>query len=73
MFRLLQYNFDGKTYKAIQNLYHHTESCIKINHMLPDWFFVRNGVHQGDNLSPTLFSLFVNELAKEIKGMNWGD
>jgi len=72
MFRLLQYNIDGKMYKAIQNLYHHTESCMEINHMLSDWFFVRNGVRQGDNLSPTLLSLFINELAKEIKAMNLG-
>ena len=70
MFRLLQYNIDGKMYKAIQNLHHHTESCIKINHMLSNWFFVRNGVRPGDNLSPTLFSLFINELANEIKPMN---
>ena len=67
----MQYIIDGKRYKAIQNnLYHHTETYIKINHMLSDRFFVRNGIRQGDNLSPTMFSLFVNELAKEIKAMN---
>ena len=72
MFRLLQYNIDGKMHKAIKNLYHHTELSIKIIRMLSDLFFVRNGVRQGDNLSPTLFSLFINELAKETKAMNLG-
>ena len=70
--RLLQYNTDCNMYKAVQNLYHYIESCIKINHMLSDGFIVGNGIRQGDNLSPTLFSLFLNELAKEIKAMNLG-
>ncbi len=72
MYRLLQYDIDGKMYRAIQGLYRNTESCIKINNMLSEWFLVNNGVRQGDNLSPTLFSLYVNELAKEIRNMNLG-
>ncbi len=72
MYRLLQYNIDGKMYRAIQGLYRNTECCIKINNMLSEWFLVNNGVRQGDNLSPTLFSLYVNELAKEIRNMNLG-
>ena len=72
MFRLLQFNIDGKMYKAIQNLYWYTESCIRVNDMLSEWFPVCYGVRQGDNLSPTLFSLFANDLAIEIKNMNLG-
>ena len=72
MYRLLQYDIDDRMYRAVPNLYQDTESCIRINNMLSEWFTVINGVRQGDTLSPTLFSLFVDELAKEIKNMNIG-
>ena len=41
--------------------------CMKLNNLLSQWFKVNIGVRQGDNLSPTLFSLFINDLAIEIK------
>ena len=45
---------------------------MKINNFITEWFIINNGVRQGDSLSPTLFSLYINELAKEIKNMNKG-
>ena len=37
-----------------------------------NWFNVVNGVGQGDNLSPTLFGRFINDLAIEIQSLNLG-
>ena len=71
-YRLLQYNIDGRMYKALKSLYTHTQSCIQLNDMFTDWFSVSSGVKQGDNVSPTLFALYINELAKEINGLNLG-
>ncbi len=40
--------------------------------MMAVWFPTTRGVRQGDVLSPTLFSLFVNDLALEVKHLNRG-
>ena len=45
---------------------------FKLNNLLSQWFEVNIGVRQGDNLSPTLFSIFINDLAVEIKKMRLG-
>ena len=49
-----------------------TTSCLKLNNIFTDWFDVTSGVRQGDNLSPTLFGLFINDLANYIKQLNKG-
>lgn len=72
---LLQYKLqlngiDGYMYNAIASLYTDTESCVSINGYLTNWFNCANGVRQGDNLSPTLFSIFINDLATEVKEPN---
>ena len=71
-YRLLKYNIDGKMYKSIKSLYGKTTSCVRVNNMKSDWFGSSCGVRQGDCLSPTLFSLFINGLAQEIKLLNRG-
>ena len=53
-------------------MYSITEACVKINQMSTEWFNCKYGVKQGDCLSPTLFSLFINDLAKEIKALDKG-
>lgn len=72
LYRLLQYNIDGKMYWNVKGLYRHNESCMKLNNVCTDWFTINSGVKQGDNISPTLFSLYINELATEIKNQNKG-
>ena len=72
LYCLLQNNIDGKMYKSIKALYTSTLSCVRINDMFSGWFFMNSGVRQGDSLSPTLFALFINDLAKEIKRLNTG-
>lgn len=72
LYRLQQYNVNGKVYKAIRKLYSNTWSCIRLNSSYTEFFNTKSGVRQGDNLSPTLFNIFLNDLVKEIKKLNIG-
>ena len=53
-------------------MYIDTFSCLKIKNFLTEWFGVNSGVRQGDTLSSTLFAIYINSLAKEIKELGLG-
>ena len=72
MLQILNKKIDGNFYWSLKSLYAHTTSCIKINGELTDFFNITNGVRQGDPLSPTLFSLFIDDLLCELKALNLG-
>ncbi len=40
--------------------------------MLTDWFKTESEVKQGDTLSPTLFDIFINDLANDVNSLNLG-
>ena len=70
LYKLLLNNIDGKIYNAIKVMYTNTESCIRLNNCKTDWFKCLSGVRQGDVLSTTLFSIFINDLALDVKNTN---
>ena len=39
---------------------------------MTDWFYCHSGVKQGDNGSPTLFSIFVDDLVREVNALGLG-
>ena len=41
------------------------ESCVRINGKLTNWFSCKTCAIQGDILSPTLFSVFINDLVQD--------
>ncbi len=71
-YKLMCNNITGKIYRAIKSMYTNLMSCVKVNNPLSGWFECALGVKQGDVLSPTLFSLFINNLAVAITSMNLG-
>ena len=47
--------------RVIYNIYQNARACVKLNHVLSHSFPCNIGVRQGDNISPLLFSLFIND------------
>ena len=45
---------------SIKCMYNRTVNAVRLNGEISEWFeTTRNGVKQGDNLSPTLFNVYV--------------
>ena len=77
LFKLLKYGINGNMYKAIRSLCNNTTYTVNLNGHNTRWFNAELGVRQGDCISPTLFSLFINDMANEVKeagcGIQLGD
>ena len=71
-FKLMSVGISGKILDAIQSLYENVQCTVKVNDLCSPWFPVTNGVKQGCKISPTLFSIYINDLAEEIKRLNCG-
>jgi hypothetical protein len=67
--KLLSIGVGSKFYEIIKNMYEVGKSCVKLqNHILVTGHFPINlGVKQGDNLSPNLFKIFINDLPDYIE------
>ena len=68
----------GKTYDIIKSMYTNTKCSVKIGHQQTHFFPQQRGVKQGCCLSPTLFNIYINELAKNLElstspGITLGD
>ena len=72
MFKLSNIGVTGNMYNAISSLYLNPRSRVILQDYCTDYFDCPIGVKQGDCLSPTLFSIFINDLALEIKESNIG-
>ena len=66
-FKLSEIGICGPMYKAIASLYSNPRSRIILNEERTDYFDCPIGVKQGDCLSPSLFAIYINDLAIELK------
>ena len=62
LYKLLQIGVSSKFYNIIQSMYSNINLSVQLNKTLSPMFKSRIGVWQGDNLSPTLFNIYVNEI-----------
>jgi hypothetical protein len=64
--KLISCNVNGKILKIIRNLYSNAKSCIKQENVVSELFKCEKGVRQGENLSPLLFALYLNDMVNNI-------
>ena len=60
--KMLFNDINGKMFNIIYNMYQCIKSRIVFNGEISDYFNCNNGLRQGENLSPFLFSLYLNDL-----------
>ena len=60
--KLLTHGIQGKTFDVIKNMYNEIKSCVTVNGCSSGFFKCQQGVRQGENLSPLLFSVYLNDL-----------
>ena len=76
--KLLQNDINGKLFKVIFNMYNSIKSRVSQNGNLSAQFMSECGVRQGENLSPILFSIYLNDLQAHMQsngsvGIELGD
>ena len=64
--KLLSYNINGKVLNIIRKIYSKAKSCIRKDNMTSDYCMCNIGVRHGDNLSPVLFVLFINDFTEYV-------
>ena len=59
--KLLNNNINGKILNVIKSLYINAKSSVKLNGKISEYFSCCKGVRQGENLSPVLFAIYLND------------
>jgi len=66
-FKLYSLGISSKMLALLRSMYEEVKSCVKLSNNSYSNFFGSNlGVRQGENLSPVLFSLFINDVVEDL-------
>ncbi len=75
--KLLDSGIGGKFYDLIKSMYTASQCAVKIGNQRTEFFPQGRGVRQGCSLSPTLFNIYINQLAnileRPIQGLTLHD
>ena len=61
--KLIDNGINGKLLRVVKDIYKKSKSCVSYNNSKSDFFKSNIGVKQGENLSPILFSLYLNDFS----------
>ena len=59
--KLLSSNINGKVFNVIKNIYENAKSQVSFKNTVTSQFPCQVGVRQGENLSPLLFAIYLND------------
>jgi hypothetical protein len=66
--KLISCGINGPVLNIIYNMYSNAKSCVEFGGFKSDYFKCNVGVRQGENLSPVLFAIFLNDLTPFMNG-----
>ena len=71
--KLISNGINGKVLTVIFNLYKNAKSCVRVNGRISEYFACNVGVRQGENLSPLLFTIYLNDfeyyVSRQYRGL----
>uniref|UniRef100_A0ABM0MA50 RNA-directed DNA polymerase from mobile element jockey-like n=1 Tax=Saccoglossus kowalevskii TaxID=10224 RepID=A0ABM0MA50_SACKO len=74
-FKLISNHINGKIITVIYNMYNQAKSCVIDGSDTSDFFNCNVGVRQGENLSPLLFAIYLNDfeyfISKHYNGLKY--
>ena len=71
-YKLWDMGVKGRMWRVIKKMYESSKSVVLLEGEKSDTFSIEQGVAQGCSLSPILFSVFVNDLLKEVDQTGFG-
>ena len=67
-YKLLKWVLGPHSYNIVKDMFSKSRSCIKAKEGLTNFIGLNLGVRLGDNLSPVLFKIFINDLPNYLDG-----
>ena len=68
----IHYGIDGKFLRLCQDLYRDVGARVRVGKVFSERYTIEGGLRQGCILSPSLFSLFLMDLAEELERQGLG-